>query len=181
MKGDYRVCQVCLGYVRRARPLLHMSSSTPTPSTRPPPRPSSQADGGSAFGSSGVTNYFFGFLFLFAVILLILIGCGIGTRRRLLSRRANPLASLEPWASPDLKGEIAPPEFHESRFVAAPAAGWKNVMVGCNLTWLCGVLILYSLCLQRISLTNSIRTKSPRPTMSDSGIHQSLRRPPTNP
>ena len=133
MKGDYRVCRVCLGYIRRARlsPPMSSPSSTPTPSARSTSKPS-QADGGSTFGSSGVTNYFFGFLFLFAVILLILIGCGIGTRRRLLSRRANPLASLEPWASPDSKGEIASPEFHELRFVAAPAAGWKNVMVRCN-------------------------------------------------
>ena len=88
-------------------------------------------DGGSSFGSSGGANYFFGFLFLFAVILLILVGCGIGTRRRLLSRRANPLTSLEPWSSSNPGGEITPPKFHETMFVIAQATGWKEIMVRC--------------------------------------------------
>jgi len=83
-------------------------------------------DGGS-FGSSGGANYFFGFLFLFAIILLILVGCGVGTRRRLLSRRANPLV-LEPWRSSSSTGEVTPPNFHEMMFVVAQATGWKDIM-----------------------------------------------------
>ena len=160
MKGDYRVCLGCLGHIRRALLPPMSSSSTSTASTssaRSTPKPITTSDG-SAFGGSGVTNYFFGFLFLFAVILLILIGCGIGTRRRLLSRRANPLASLEPWTASGPGGEITPPTFHESRFVVAPAAGWKDVMVRCSHCFYVffKVLIHCSPCLQHISPTRRI-------------------------
>ncbi|KAF8962560.1 hypothetical protein BDZ97DRAFT_1759170 [Flammula alnicola] len=92
---------------------LYVSLSTQTDQL---PQPvATTTDGGDSGGmAQRGANYFFGFLITFVVLLLIFVGCGIGTRRRFMTRRQAMLfGGLEQWGSlgPDVAKER--PKFYE--------------------------------------------------------------------
>ncbi|PPR06798.1 hypothetical protein CVT24_011297 [Panaeolus cyanescens] len=86
--------------------------------------PAATGDDGSESMNRGA-NYFFGFLITFVVLLLIFVGCGVLSRRRLMTRRQAVL--LETWGTGEGDMLVRAPTLLEKSMVKSNP-GWMSLM-----------------------------------------------------